>query len=157
MAATRSVATACSACTRTAIRTSRAHWTHFGEYQLMQFSLTHCTHNSGAIDWALKGSFRDDDVHEALLSVMSSLDAPVAPSHRGSWQFNTGITDDERLAFRKRLLSITRDDLVDVCARVVAPQLRDGRASTAVLGNASHAQALQSDAHWHVTTFAHSS
>jgi Zn-dependent M16 (insulinase) family peptidase len=33
-----------------------------------------------SLQWIARGEFTDTDVHEALLSVMASLDAPVAPS-----------------------------------------------------------------------------
>ena len=61
-------------------------------------------------------------VHEALLSVFASLDAPVAPSRRGSGHFQSGVSEAEMAQFRSRLLATTRDGTIfdSVCGRARA-------------------------------------
>jgi Zn-dependent M16 (insulinase) family peptidase len=103
-----------------------------------------------SVEWAEAGRFSDQDLHEALLSVMGSVDAPVAPSRRGSAYFHNGLTDDDRRTFRARLLAVTRDELIDVCRRRVGDALRANRYSIAVLGNAARAGDFQKLSEWEV-------
>jgi len=70
-----------------------------------------------SVDWACKGSFSDEDIDEAKLSVFAAVDSPVAPANRGSGLFGSGITDDMRQTHRDRLFSVERDQLVDVAQR----------------------------------------
>ena len=39
------------------------------------------------VDWARSGSFTQQDIDEAKLSVFSAVDAPVAPSDKGTKGF----------------------------------------------------------------------
>jgi Zn-dependent M16 (insulinase) family peptidase len=103
-----------------------------------------------SVEWAEAGRFTDQDLHEALLSVMGSVDAPVAPSRRGSAYFYNGLTDDDRRTFRARLLAVTRDELIDVCRRRVGDAMRANRYSVAVLGNAARVGDFQKLSDWEV-------
>jgi Zn-dependent M16 (insulinase) family peptidase len=103
-----------------------------------------------SVEWAEAGRFTDQDLHEALLSVMGSVDGPVAPSRRGASHFHGGLTDDDRRTFRSRLLAVTRDELIDVCRRRVGDVMRANRYSVAVLGNAARAADFQKLSDWEV-------
>lgn len=103
-----------------------------------------------SVEWAEAGRFSDKDLHEALLSVMADVDAPVAPSKRGSGMFHNGVTDEMRRAFRNGLLAVTREQLVDVCRRRVGDALRANRYSVAVLGNAARAAEFEKRSDWQV-------
>ena len=51
--------------------------------------------------WAREGSaVTDAAVEEALLSVFSNVDSPVPPSRKGMGQFSSGVTHEQRQAFR---------------------------------------------------------
>jgi Zn-dependent M16 (insulinase) family peptidase len=103
-----------------------------------------------SVAWAEAGQFSDKDLHEALLSVMADVDAPVSPSSRGNAMFFNGITDDMRRAFRDGLLAVTREQLIDVCRRRVGDVLRANRYSVAVLGNAARSADFEKRDDWTV-------
>lgn len=69
------------------------------------------------VDWACSGSFSQQDIDEAKLSVFSAVDAPVAPSDKGMGRFLNGLTDEVRQGHRERLFAVSDKDLVDVASR----------------------------------------
>ncbi|CAL8347226.1 unnamed protein product [Merluccius merluccius] len=69
------------------------------------------------VDWARSGSFTQQDIDEAKLSVFSAVDAPVAPSDKGMGRFLNGVTDEVRQGHRERLFAVSEKDLVDVASR----------------------------------------
>lgn len=83
-----------------------------------------------AAEWAAGGSFSEQDVDEAVLSVFSDLDRPLSPGGRGSREFAhqlQGLTRELRQEFRERALAATREDL----ARVAGRYLVGGRKQSA--------------------------
>ncbi|KAG7276070.1 hypothetical protein CRUP_020592 [Coryphaenoides rupestris] len=68
-------------------------------------------------DWARSGSFSQQDIDEAKLSVFSAVDAPVAPSDKGMGRFLNGLTDEARQGHRERLFAVSDKDLADVASR----------------------------------------
>jgi Zn-dependent M16 (insulinase) family peptidase len=81
---------------------------------------------SDAVDWAVAGEFTDEAIHEALLSVFSSLDKPLSPGSRGNHEFSNlqqGLTLEMRQQYRRNLLATTRVDL----QRVAKAYLQDNR------------------------------
>ena len=87
-----------------------------------------------ALAWANSGVYSDQEIEEAVLAVCSDLDRPLSPSGRASREFSNqlqGLTREERLAFRQKLLGTQRQDLLRVSARYL-----NGKAgSVAVLAN----------------------
>ena len=80
---------------------------------------------SDAINWVIKGEFSDEDLKEALLSTFADIDKPLSPSGKGDREFVAilrGLTPEMRQQRRKKLLSLTRQDIVNA-ARV---HLKDG-------------------------------
>ncbi|KAL7994518.1 putative metalloenzyme, LuxS/M16 peptidase, peptidase M16C associated [Plasmopara halstedii] len=67
--------------------------------------------------WAVDGQFSDRDVHEALLSVFATLDAPKTASMKGRMGFLRGITNDMRQRRREQYLSLNRQDLIKVAQK----------------------------------------
>lgn len=63
-----------------------------------------------------KGDFQDSDLEEAKLEMIQALDNPVAPGSRGdlaySW-LREGKTVEVRQQFRDRVLSLTRQQVID--------------------------------------------
>lgn len=82
-----------------------------------------------AIQQIILGNFDDDDLEEAKLEVIQSLDAPVAPGNRGelaySW-WREGKTLEMRRDFRKRLLAATREDVIKAVATHLVEQNKMG-------------------------------
>jgi len=70
-----------------------------------------------AIKWAIAGEFADRDIDEALLSLFSDIDKPVAPSSKGQSEFAQGLTFELQKEHRSRLLSITRAKLIEVARK----------------------------------------
>lgn len=62
--------------------------------------------------WLLQGdNITQTKIEEALLSLFSSIDAPKTPATKGSAQWLTGITDEERQRYRDALLSSNVNDI----------------------------------------------
>jgi len=101
-----------------------------------------------SVEWAAGGGMKASDVDEAMLSIFQRLDAPVAPSARGSRIFSSGVTDAMLQARREQLLAVDRDDLVRVAQAYLLPDR--GVASTAILGTTAEADAFRGKAGWTV-------
>lgn len=43
-----------------------------------------------AVEWARSGEFTQQDIDEAKLSVFAAVDAPIAPSDKGTFSFFQG-------------------------------------------------------------------
>lgn len=70
-----------------------------------------------AIDWLKNNAHQDAQLEEAILGVISSLDKPSSPAGEAKHAFYYelfGQTPDVRRAFRKAVLSVTLDDLVNL-------------------------------------------
>lgn len=82
-----------------------------------------------AVETILKGNFEDSDLEEAKLEVIQDLDAPLAPGSRGelaySWR-REGKTPEVRQAFRNRLLSLTRDDVIKAVKKHISGRTHKG-------------------------------
>lgn len=78
-----------------------------------------------AVDSIVDGDFDDSDLEEAKLEVIQTLDAPVAPGSRGdlaySW-LREGKTQEIRQAFRNRLLSLSKKDIIEAVESHIAKQ-----------------------------------
>lgn len=78
----------------------------------------------------VEGDFEESDLEEAKLEVIQSLDAPVAPGSRGELAYSRlreGKTKEVRQAFRDRLLSLTREDVIAAVKRQVLMQNKGGK------------------------------
>ncbi len=66
------------------------------------------------------GSFREDDVNEAILQVCSEVDKPDPPGPAARKAFYRSIlflTDDMRAQYKSRLLNLTRDQVIQAAER----------------------------------------
>ncbi|XP_072296648.1 presequence protease, mitochondrial isoform X2 [Eucyclogobius newberryi] len=96
------------------------------------------------VDWAKAGTFSQQDIDEAKLSVFSAVDAPVAPADKGMSLFVGGVSDDMSHAHRQRLFGVSHQDLVDVAHRYLSVgRCTDG---AAILGPEN--DALRKDPSW---------
>ncbi|KAJ8336397.1 hypothetical protein SKAU_G00376170 [Synaphobranchus kaupii] len=71
---------------------------------------------SGA-EWAKAGTFSQQDIDEAKLSVFSAVDSPVAPSDKGMNLFLNGISDEQKQNHREQLFAVTHESLTGVASR----------------------------------------
>lgn len=79
-----------------------------------------------ALEWLQQGDFDDEKIKEAVLSVFSAYDRPLSPSGRGGNEFanqQQGLTHAMRQQFRTRLLSVTKEQLLDVAKRHLSDKL----------------------------------
>lgn len=79
-----------------------------------------------AVQEILKGKFDEEDLEEAKLEIIQGLDDPVAPGSRGDYAYGwlrEGKTLEIRHAFRNRLLSVTRDDVIRAVKTHILPQM----------------------------------
>ncbi len=76
-----------------------------------------------ASDFIRSGDFMDEDIKEAILQVCSEIDKPDAPGAAGRKAFHRkaySLTDEMRLAFKQRLLSVTRAQVMETAERYFA-------------------------------------
>lgn len=70
--------------------------------------------------WLAQGKFKQQDVDEAILQAVSSLDTPKSPLGKALGEYanhRKGKTKAQRLAFRKALLATTKEELMDLGAK----------------------------------------
>uniref|UniRef100_A0A8C5ALZ6 Pitrilysin metalloproteinase 1 n=1 Tax=Gadus morhua TaxID=8049 RepID=A0A8C5ALZ6_GADMO len=96
------------------------------------------------VDWARSGSFSQQDIDEAKLSVFSAVDAPVAPSNKGMGRFLNGMTDEVRQAHRERLFAVSQKELVDVASRYLG--VGQQTSASAILGPEN--ESIKKDPSW---------
>lgn len=77
-----------------------------------------------------KGRFSERELEEAKLEIVQSLDDPISPGSRGihaySWQ-REGKSKEIRQAFRDRLLSLTKKEIVEAVKNYVEPKMKEGK------------------------------
>lgn len=87
-----------------------------------------------SLDWLQKDSHSWEQVEEAILGVISSIDKPASPAGEAKQTFHAelyGNTREVREQFRNRVLDVKLSDL----QRVAATYLTRDKASTAVISN----------------------
>ena len=73
-----------------------------------------------ALDWVLQGKHKESQLEEAILGVITSMDKPSSPAGEAKIAFYDnlfGRSLEQRLAFRKRALATTLEDLKTVTER----------------------------------------
>lgn len=77
----------------------------------------------------LKGHFSEDDLAEAKLEMIQSMDAPVSPGSRADLAYGwirEGKTPEIRQAFRDKLLSLTKEDVIKAIKVVIGTKWEKG-------------------------------
>lgn len=82
-----------------------------------------------AIDTIIQGDFEDSDLEEAKLEMIQSLDAPISPGSRsevayGWWK--EGRTFEIRQTFRNRLLTLTKEEVMEAVKTIILPHSEKG-------------------------------
>ena len=77
----------------------------------------------------MKGKFEDSDLEEAKLEMIQAMDAPLSPGSRGElayeW-YREGKTFEVRQAFRDRLLSLKKMDVIAAVKNHILPNMPTG-------------------------------
>ncbi|MEA3427646.1 MAG: insulinase family protein [Thermodesulfobacteriota bacterium] len=96
---------------------------NFGSYRDPHISNTLKVYD-GAVDFINSGRFVDEDVNEAILQVCSGIDKPDPPgpaAQKAFYRKIVSLSDEARKTFKERLLSLTRDKVVEVAAKYFDP------------------------------------
>lgn len=89
---------------------------YFGSYRDPHIANTLSVYDAAA-EFIVSGQYTAEDIKEALLQVCADLDHPDAPGAAASKAFYRsliGLSDDMRRAFKKNLLTITREQMQEV-------------------------------------------
>lgn len=81
-----------------------------------------------AVKSLLEGDFDDIDIEEAKLEMIQGLDMPASPGSRGDIAYaalREGRPLELRQAYRDRILSATREDIIKAVARHIVPQMEE--------------------------------
>jgi Zn-dependent M16 (insulinase) family peptidase len=87
-----------------------------------------------AIEWLLTSQHQPEQLEQAILGVIGSLDKPGSPAGEAKQDFHNSVfgrTPEQQRRFRARILAVTLDDLV----RVGKTYLKEELASIAVVTN----------------------
>jgi len=94
-----------------------------------------------AIEWLLETDHDEQQLEEAILGVISSLDKPGSPAGEAKQAFHNnlfGRTPKQRRAFRQRILNVSLADLKRVTETYLKPEL----ASIALISNQANTEQL---------------
>lgn len=82
-----------------------------------------------AVNELVEGNFDDSDLEEAKLEMIQGLDAPISPGSRGDLAYGwlrEGKTFKIRQAYRDKLLSLTREEIVAAVKEELVPKMNTG-------------------------------
>jgi hypothetical protein len=85
-----------------------------------------------ALDWLASTQHKEQQLEEAILGIISSIDKPGSPAGEAKSAFHNelfGRTAEQREAFRSRVLAVSIDDLLNVTETYLSPE----KASVAVV------------------------
>jgi Zn-dependent M16 (insulinase) family peptidase len=79
-----------------------------------------------AVQYVIQGNFDRSDLEEAKFEMIQGLDSPVSPGSQaevayGWWR--EGRTFDVRQAYRNKLLSVTREEIIDAVERIIVQNI----------------------------------
>lgn len=77
----------------------------------------------------VKGDFDEDDIEEAKLEMVQSMDSPVSPGSRADLAYGwlcEGKTPEIRQEFRNKTLALTKDQIIEAVSTEIAPKWEKG-------------------------------
>lgn len=97
-----------------------------------------------------EGKFDDQDMKDAKIFTFSLVDKIINPANKGLELFLRNLNEQDRNTFRRRLLDVTKEDVIQVCKKYFIPQLEDGKTSRAIFGsiNTSGESTMFDPAEW---------
>jgi hypothetical protein len=75
---------------------------------------------SNVSNYLCNGDYNDNDIDEAILQLCSDIDRPDTPAAKAKkafWRKLIGMTDEIRKTFKERILSVKRNEVVDVAQK----------------------------------------
>ena len=97
-----------------------------------------------ATPWILDKKHNDEHLEESILAMISFMDKPISPAGEAKQTFHNilyGRTPEQRIDFRKRILSVTLDDLYRVSETYLTPE----KACLAAITNDENAEQFAND------------
>ncbi|OZG71318.1 peptidase M16 [Hahella sp. CCB-MM4] len=97
---------------------------------------------AGSVKWMLEAEHSEDELEQAILGVVSSIDKPKSPAGEAKSSYHSelfGRTPTQRKEFRKRILQVEMDDLKRVAEKYLATE----DCSVAVVGGESARNAFE--------------
>jgi Zn-dependent M16 (insulinase) family peptidase len=88
-----------------------------------------------SMQWASKGEMTNQDIKDSKISLFAKVDRVVEPQNKGLRKWVYGITDDMRDEYRKRLLDVSKQDLVDVAEKYLYTSVKKGETSQVIFGS----------------------
>ncbi|WP_020408434.1 insulinase family protein [Hahella ganghwensis] len=98
---------------------------------------------AGSVKWMLESDHSEEELEQAVLGVVSSIDKPKSPAGEAKSAYHSelfGRTPAQRKEFRRRILQVSMDDL----KRVAEKYLSTETCSVAVVGGESARSAFES-------------
>ena len=108
---------------------------HFGSYRDPHIASTLKVYDD-AQTFIASGNYADEDVKEAILQVCSDIDKPDPPgvaSRKAFYRNVVSLSDDMRNRFKKKLLALTRDNIINAAKRYF--DKKDKRRAVAVISS----------------------
>ena len=81
-----------------------------------------------------EGKFNEQEIIDSKIYSFSVLDKIINPGNKGLIKFLRNISDEDRNQFRKRLLDITKNDIVEVANKYFIPQIVENKSSRVMFG-----------------------
>ncbi|XP_063985338.1 presequence protease, mitochondrial [Diachasmimorpha longicaudata] len=94
--------------------------------------------------------FKDNYLDEAKLGVFQQIDAPVAPGSRGLLRFTHGITEDDVQRQRMLLRAASKEDVITVAEKYLAPGKDGVRVGRAIIGGVNKELLERREENWRV-------
>ncbi len=87
-----------------------------------------------------EGNFNEQDIIDSKIYSFSVLDKIINPANKGLIEFLRELTEEDRNEFRKRLLEVTKKDIIEVAKKIFIPQIIDNQTSRVVFGGEEFVQ-----------------
>lgn len=95
-----------------------------GIYTMLTYRDPHTAQSLEAFDSVIRrlsvGEFRDEDLHHAIVNIISGVDTPPSPREKGLIAFSnalSGMTFEKRTRYRQGILTASRDNVIRVINR----------------------------------------
>lgn len=78
-----------------------------------------------AIEWAIDGKFNQEQIEDSILQIFGALDQPLSPAKKAQDSFiknQTGYSHSKYINYRKKLISVTKQNLISVAEKYFSKQ-----------------------------------
>lgn len=96
-----------------------------------------------------EGKFLDQDLMDSKIYTFSILDKIINPANKGLINFLRNVAEDERNEFRKHLLYVDKNDIIQTAKDFFIPQLIENKTSRVVFGGIEFTEENEKD-EWEV-------